>query len=452
MATIPADEFSRHVRRIALLGDGAGMSDGQLLECYIRKRDEANFAALLRRHGPMVWGVCRRILGNHHDAEDAFQATFLVLVRKATTIVPRDMVGNWLYGVAHQTARKARAMNTRRNTRERPMATTPEPGASEPVGSTDLQALLDQELSRLPEKYRTVVVLCDLSGKSYKEAARQIGCPQGTLAARLARARAMLARRLARQGITVSAAGLGAALTRDSASAALPAAVAASTIKKIATGAVAAPVAALAEGVLKAMLLSKLKVLLGGLVAVAVLLGAVAASRWENRANAAEAKPPTPPEKRTDQSPEKGRKRLLRWQLKFNTQHGDEYASQLEALGAQLAIPTAAENRYQIIRDLSKRPAKGTVEDLSRVEHIFWLEDNARSIASLSKALGLKPVPKHVVVFLPRFIEDELLRKELAYAREKRDNIKEKDIRETQFEFVRTRTGYDIRVASQQLD
>src|SRR5437773_12231666 len=109
MATGQLSGVIQHLRRAMLLRDGARMTDGQLLEDYLSRRDEAALAALVRRHGPMVWGVCRRVLGNYHDAEDAFQATFLVLVRKAASIVPRGMVANWLYGVARQTALNARA-------------------------------------------------------------------------------------------------------------------------------------------------------------------------------------------------------------------------------------------------------------------------------------------------------------------------------------------------------
>src|SRR5437660_1373199 len=110
MATREASEVLQDLRTALLLHDGAGLTDAQLLECYVAGREQAAFAALVRRHGQMVWGVCRRILSNHHDAEDAFQATFLVLVRRAASIVPRERVANWLYGVAHQTALKARAM------------------------------------------------------------------------------------------------------------------------------------------------------------------------------------------------------------------------------------------------------------------------------------------------------------------------------------------------------
>ena len=153
-------------------------------------KDEAAFEALVRRHGPMVLGVCRRVLRNHHDAEDAFQATFLVLVRKAASIVPREMVANWLYGVAYRTALKARSMIARQRVRERQVTEMPEPEAAEPDDCwRDLQPLLDQELSRLPDKYRVPIVLCDLEGKTGKEAARQLGWPEGTVASRLARGR-----------------------------------------------------------------------------------------------------------------------------------------------------------------------------------------------------------------------------------------------------------------------
>jgi RNA polymerase sigma factor (sigma-70 family) len=149
----------------------------------------------------MVWGVCRRILGSYHDAEDAFQATFLVLVRRAASIVPREMVANWLYGVAHQTALKARATAARRRGRERHVTVMPEPAVIERDLWRDLQPLLDEELSRLPDRYRAVIVLCDLEGKTRREAARQLDVPEGTVAGQLARARVLLAKRLAQRGV-----------------------------------------------------------------------------------------------------------------------------------------------------------------------------------------------------------------------------------------------------------
>lgn len=266
-----SSEVIQHLRRTALLHDGAGLSDGQLLEHYISGRDDAALSAIVRRHGPMVWGVCRRVLGNHHDAEDAFQATFLVLVRKAASIASRELLANWLYGVAYQTARKAKTMNAKRNRREKQLTKMPEPAVAEPDQEPDLQLLLDQELSRLPDKYRAVIVLCDLEGKTRKEAACQLGCPEGTVAGRLARARTMLAKRLAQRGLALSGAALAAALAENAASASVPVSVVSCTIKAataVAAGQTAAAevvsvkVAALTEGVMKTMLMTKLRIVM----------------------------------------------------------------------------------------------------------------------------------------------------------------------------------------------
>jgi RNA polymerase sigma-70 factor (ECF subfamily) len=119
MATHQLNRVMQTLRLATLAPDETGRTDGQLLQSYIQSREEAAFAALVRRHGPMVWGVCRRVLQSHQDAEDAFQATFLILVRKAASIMPQEMVANWLYGVAHLTALKARATNVKRRNREK---------------------------------------------------------------------------------------------------------------------------------------------------------------------------------------------------------------------------------------------------------------------------------------------------------------------------------------------
>src|SRR6516225_7722885 len=131
MASNQMTEFIQHVRRAALLRDGAGLTDEELLKDFISRREEAALGALVRRHGPMVWGVCRRVLRSYHDAEDAFQATFLVLVRKAASIASRELLANWLYGVAHQTALKARATAVRRWAREKQVKEMPEPAAAD---------------------------------------------------------------------------------------------------------------------------------------------------------------------------------------------------------------------------------------------------------------------------------------------------------------------------------
>jgi RNA polymerase sigma factor (sigma-70 family) len=275
------NEVVQQLRRAVLQQDGAGVSDGQLLGCFIENRDEAAVAALVRRHGPMVWGVCRRVLLDPHDAEDAFQATFLVLVRKAAAVRPREQVGNWLYGVARQTALKARAMRTKRRARERQVAVMPEPEVAQHDLQHDLQLVLDQELGRLPEKYRVAIVLCDLEGKTRKEAARQLGVPEGTLAARVARARTLLARRLTRQGVVLSGGVLALVLSRQAALACVPTSVVSATVKAAtlvaagraeSVGVVPANVAALAEGVLKSMLLTKLRIATVALLAAGALV------------------------------------------------------------------------------------------------------------------------------------------------------------------------------------
>ncbi|HJT76585.1 MAG TPA: RNA polymerase sigma factor, partial [Gemmataceae bacterium] len=170
-----------HLRRVALLSARDGPPDAQLLESFLARRDEAAFEALLRRHGPMVLGVCHRVLRNRDDAEDAFQATFLVLARKAGAIRSRQLLGSWLYGVAYRTALKARAMTAKRRTKEREAGQMTRPGAPADGVPEELLAALDRELHRLPNKYRAPVVLCELEGKARKEAARLLGLPEGTL-------------------------------------------------------------------------------------------------------------------------------------------------------------------------------------------------------------------------------------------------------------------------------
>src|SRR5262245_4173052 len=222
MAINSMSKIIQHLQRTVFLGDGGGLSDGQLLERYLNHREDAAFAALVRRHGPMVMNVCRRVLGNDHDAEDAFQASFLVLVRKAASVEPREQVGNFLYGVAHTTALRAKGLLAKRRAREKQVTEMPESEARPQDPWDDLRPLLDLELSRLPDKYRTPIVLCDLEDRPIKEAARQLGWPQGTLAGRLARARRMLAKRLARRGLTVASGTLGLLLGQQARSAFLP--------------------------------------------------------------------------------------------------------------------------------------------------------------------------------------------------------------------------------------
>jgi RNA polymerase sigma factor (sigma-70 family) len=297
----------RGVRQAALGADGGGLTDGQLLHAFLATHDECAFEAFVRRHGPMVLGVCRRVLRNAHDAEDAFQAAFLVLIRKAASLAGREIVGDWLHGVAYRTALKARTAQARRRVKERQM---PRCEADAPDLSPEWPALLDQELNGLPQKYRVAVILCDLEGRTHQEAARRLGCPVGTISGRLSRARALLARRLRRRGLTLSTGLLAAALCPDATAAAVSRALVGSTVKaatliaagQAAAGIVSARVAVLTEGVVKAMLLTKLKTL-GAVVLVVALVSvgagalrpAAAADEQETKEAARPTATPAPP-------------------------------------------------------------------------------------------------------------------------------------------------------------
>ncbi|HEY7331196.1 MAG TPA: sigma-70 family RNA polymerase sigma factor [Gemmataceae bacterium] len=256
--------------------DEAARTDGQLLASFVATRDEIAFATLVRRHGRMVLGVCRRVLGHVQDAEDAFQATFLVLACKASSLRNREAVGNWLYGVAYRTSLEAKTRNARQRCRERPLNNVPSPEspAEEP---RDWLPLLDKALNSLPKSCRTPLVLCYLEGYSRQEAARSLGVPEGTLSSRLARGRRLLAKRLAPYGLSLSGAALAGALCEGVASAQVPAALLSATTKAamlVATGeltTVSTASAILMKGVLKSMFLTKLKLALGAVLVVTAL-------------------------------------------------------------------------------------------------------------------------------------------------------------------------------------
>jgi RNA polymerase sigma factor (sigma-70 family) len=281
MANGQLDPVLRHLRRIAGAGDDAGVADSQLLERFLAQRDEAAFELLVWRHERMVHGVCRRLLRDPHDAEDAFQATFLVLVRKARSIAKRTSLASWLYKVAYRVALRARAASARAAMQPLAEELTPVEERDDPAAQSacrDLGRLLDRELHRLPEKYRLPLVLCYLEGKTYSEAARQLGWSVGTVSTRLTRGRDLLRRRLVQRGLGVSAALLAAFLAEQAASASVPAALVQSAVKAAlldaagkAVGGVPASVLALTEGALQAMNMTRLKVLAAMVLAVTVL-------------------------------------------------------------------------------------------------------------------------------------------------------------------------------------
>ena len=308
MATAQTTRMTALIARLTRGGDAEPSSDGDLLDDYVRDRDASAFETLVRRHGPMVLAVCRRVLGCEQDAEDAFQATFLVLVHRADAVRPRDRVGNWLYGVAIRTALKARTGAVTRRVKERAAARTESTGCTMPTEARDWAAILDEELCRLAEKYREPIVLCDLRGLTRTEAARVLGWPEGSVAGRLARARALLAERLRRRGVTPSVAAVTALLAGGHASAGIPHSLltrtvhlSAAVVPAAAGATVSTRVASLANEVLTAMTATNLKtVVLGAVFALSLGLGtaAVGLAGWGPTTD------PVPARVNTDPAPE----------------------------------------------------------------------------------------------------------------------------------------------------
>ncbi len=269
MASGTIGALGRQLERLFTTGVISGLTEDQLLDRFITRRDDAAFAALVSRHGPMVLGVCRQLLRDPNDVDDAFQATFLILVRKAGSLRRRDLLGNWLYGVAYRVAVRSRAIAARRAASETPrdfetLASNREPPALLPE--------LHEELQRLPESYRVAVVLCYLEGLTHDEAAQRLGWPIGTVKGRLARARELLRTRLTRRGLapavgaiaieTLAARRPGPPSRRRSWRPTLKAASACGGGGRLtATVLVSSQVLLLTEGVIHAMTLTKIKIL-----------------------------------------------------------------------------------------------------------------------------------------------------------------------------------------------
>jgi RNA polymerase sigma factor (sigma-70 family) len=256
-----------YLRRILGEASGGGISDADLLRRFVDQRDEAAFELLLWRHAAMVLHVCRQVLGDADAAEDAFQATFLVFVRKANSISRREALGSWLYRVAYRIALKARTRVRARTATPQELDCLAAPAESEDADQRELRRIICEEVNRLPADYRAAVVACFFEGKTHEEAAKQLGWPRGTVAGRLARARELLRRRLLRRGVTLTMSALLTALAARTAQAALTGLVDSviHTARLVAAGQAAATVvsphvAALAEGVLQTMYWTKAKI------------------------------------------------------------------------------------------------------------------------------------------------------------------------------------------------
>jgi RNA polymerase sigma factor (sigma-70 family) len=278
----------QQIDRLYRDGTLSGMGDGQLLERYLTHRDQAAFEALVNLHGPMVLGLCRRVLRDPRDIEDAFQATFLILVRKAPTIRDPGHLANWLYGVAYRVARRARTNLLRRRDREIAVVNLEAPAGPDSPDTPGIGPALDEELSRLPRKYRAPLVLCYLNGRTHDQAAQELGCPVGTVRSRLARGRDLLRRRLTSRGHGPTAAILGPttampaklmteAVPPPLVAATVDAAVAIGASQTIQAGALSASVLTLTHGVLTTMKLAQLKFVGMAILATSLSAGGVIA-------------------------------------------------------------------------------------------------------------------------------------------------------------------------------
>jgi RNA polymerase sigma factor (sigma-70 family) len=299
MASGPSIESFKHLRTLFHVGAVGGLSDGQLLELFVQRRDADAFAALVDRHGPMVLRVCQGRLGQFHDAEDAFQATFLVLARRAPSIRKSEAVAGWLLGVAGRVAAKAWSAARRRSVSERPLRHGDDLAVNTPPPEPWTE--LYDELDRLPEKYRLPLVLCHLEGLTYDQAASRLGCPVRTVQTRLARGRERLRGRLARRGLDPPAVLVAAPLPADAVL--VPAALKEATVNLARTfGGTNGPVAViLATKVCRAMVLAKI----GILCKAAALCAVVGAGAWVAwlRIDARRSNPPAGATARSDDAP-----------------------------------------------------------------------------------------------------------------------------------------------------
>jgi RNA polymerase sigma factor (sigma-70 family) len=311
MTTRRKPRIFTHLRRAAFLQEGPALCDEQLLEHFLDRGEQPAFEVLVRRYGPMVLGVCRRVLGDPHDAADAFQATFLILVRRAASVRPGSRVGPWLYGVALRTALKARSSAARRRRAEQEAARRHALFSPAPEPEGDLRPLVDEEVARLPEKYRVPLVLCLLGDKPRREAAELLGWSEGTLSGRLARAKELLAERLRRRGVGLTTAALAEGVAGES----VPSSLVTATVQASAwcagpgaAHAVSAPVIALTEEVLRTMLRSKVQAVAAVCVLVLGMGLGIGAAGLSSGPVARGAAPPEAPERARMSRTTEGRK------------------------------------------------------------------------------------------------------------------------------------------------
>jgi RNA polymerase sigma factor (sigma-70 family) len=394
------------LHRVAPAASGE-VSDAELLQRFVRSRDEAAFELLLWRHGPMVLTLCQRLLQNEQDAEDAFQATFLILVRKARTIGKREALASWLYKVAYRVACRARPRVPVACGLPIALEQFAADGTPDDVVWRDLRLHLDDELARLPETYRRPIILCYLEGKTHDEAARLLGWPKGTVATRLARGRERLRLSLGRRGWMLSSAALASVLTDK----ALAGAVSAELVRATLGGAVAyaagtttagailsAKSLALTEGVLRLMWYSKLKLAVVIFLTVSLAsagIGIAARQAWAGVApddpQAAEIKPANA--QFVQFGGKKGASQAeiadLRREIATLRAELDVARAEINDLKVALRLPVAPPERAPLYRG---RPARVWLEQMKDADASFRLEAVKALGALVQQQKSLVPV------------------------------------------------------------
>ncbi|HZW32778.1 MAG TPA: sigma-70 family RNA polymerase sigma factor, partial [Isosphaeraceae bacterium] len=362
-------------------GTLGGLGDGQLLERYLAGRDEAAFEALVDLHGPMVLGLCRRMLRDPRDIEDAFQATFLVLVRKAPAIRDRGLLSSWLYGVAYRVARRARAQTLRRRVRETAVAELEVATAPENSDGLEISPVLDQELTRLPQKYRAPLVLCYLQGRTHEQAAAELHCPVGTVRSRLARGRDLLKKRLTRRGYapTATILGTGSTVPPSLVSTTVQAALGFGSSSTIPSGVAAASALALAQGVLTTMKLAQWKWIGLAILATGLSAGGVVVVTY--------AEYQTPPGTVRDESGDQGERRRREARARL-----EEAQSALrEAHGRREAATDELARARQMLSDAQGKLALAE-EDVKQIRGLIaTLQDQLQGGEARRDATGELP-------------------------------------------------------------
>jgi RNA polymerase sigma factor (sigma-70 family) len=401
--------YLTHLGRAA----AAENDDAVLLERFADRRDEEAFAALLRRHGPLVWGVCRRVLAEEHAAEDAFQATFLALVRKARSVSKRASIRSWLYGVALRVAVRARRQAGLRRVREQ---SSPPRQATE-AAWPDVRSILDEEIQRLPEKYRLPVILCYLEGRTNDEAARRLNCPRGTIATRLARAREKLRSRLVRRGLTLSAGGLGVMLSEDVVSAVVPPALVPHTLQCALGGSGSVAINSLTEGVIKAMFVTKLTTSLVVVLALSMIGGAGAWTYYLHAQAPGDEEPTKFPEKQRPEKiapakPEAALRKLLTQRRDMAEQEAKIRYEQYNA-GAQGAT-------FELVIESSKRLLKADLElSTDRLDRIAAHERHLKLVKEYADVVEARFMAGRVGLEVHSQAQYERLDAEIQLEREK---------------------------------